>query len=271
MTQPTQAVLPHGFSENVLTLLNAELDPTNLGYLEREFKNKKHYVPYLPAEKAMRLLNKIFGPANWGTKIREHTLIEKTVDQVTEKWDNEQKRYAPVKTPYNVYTVVYKCHMDFVCVDPYNGFRSESRDNIGTGIAEKMSNLSLAHDTAAKAAVTDALSRCVYGLGDPFGLCLRDKGFVRELTQNGSHEAASRQPARPVQSSSSGSTTTAVATKNEPPATEMHIKQILNKAQKAKMDTERMYAEIAKVLNRKITDLGDLTQTEAKAIINTDW
>ncbi len=148
--------------DSVLHLLDSVLDPK---LVARRRGSKGQMVPYLEGYQAINQANRIFGYGRWGAELvgpvgyRELTRTHKGTGEVSS---------------VGMYWATVKVHVR----------GCEPRSDVGCAFTADDSLE--AHDTAIKAAVTDAMKRALRQFGDQFGNALYDRA-------NPAHAAAARE------------------------------------------------------------------------------
>jgi recombination DNA repair RAD52 pathway protein len=120
-------------------------------------KGSKGSFTYVPWNETVHILDEVYGHFGWSAELVDRETI--------------------VSDGAYVYTVGLKLSVS--AVTPNGSVITVSRPGVGVGIASKNKDGYLApdaHDTAAKAARSDALSTAAKMCGDAFGLFLYDKG-----------------------------------------------------------------------------------------------
>lgn len=138
------------FTDNQITLLTAKLDPSHV-------KPPQQYGPkgdYLEGWHVIAEANRIFGFDGWSYE----AVDTKCVAEGQRKIGKAQKDGWGVTYTSRVRVIV----QDIV------------REDFGAGHGYDV-DLGLAHESAVKEAITDALKRALRTFGNPFGLALYDK------------------------------------------------------------------------------------------------
>lgn len=138
------------FTHEQITALSAKLSPSNV-------KPAKQFGPkgdYIEGWHAISEANRIFGFGAWSYSIKRMDCVAQGVRLI----GNDKKEGHGVS---------YIAH---VAVDVAGVFR----EDVGSGHGYDK-DLGLAHESAIKEAVTDALKRALRTFGNPFGLALYDK------------------------------------------------------------------------------------------------
>jgi DNA repair and recombination protein RAD52 len=138
------------FTAEQTTMLQAKLSPSNV-------KPAKNFGPkgdYIEGWHAIAEANRIFGFDEWSYSIKRCDCVA-------------QGARAIGKDKKDGFGVSYVAHVT-VAVG------SVIREDVGAGHGYDM-DLGLAHESAVKEAVTDALKRALRSFGNPFGLALYDK------------------------------------------------------------------------------------------------
>jgi DNA repair and recombination protein RAD52 len=130
--------------------LTAKLDPANV-------KPAKSFGPkgdYIEGWHAIAEANRIFGFGGWSYEIPECTCVHQGAREI-----GQQKKPGFGVT----YTAKVRVYVEGV-----------SREDFGAGHGYDV-DCGLAHESAIKEAITDALKRALRTFGNPFGLALYDK------------------------------------------------------------------------------------------------
>jgi len=131
--------------------LNKRLDPANI-------RPAKQFGPkgdYIEGWHAIAEANRIFGHDGWSYSLKDVKCVSERPREIGKN-----------KTPG--YAVSY---IASIYVDVMGGVR---REDVGAGHGYDV-DCGLAHESAIKEAVTDALKRALRTFGNPFGLALYDK------------------------------------------------------------------------------------------------
>lgn len=167
----------HGFSDDQKKLLNDKLD-------SKHIKPPSKFGPkgdYLEGWHVIAEANRIFGFDAWSYEVME----AKCVSEANRKIGKEQRDGWGVTYTAKVRVVV----------------AGVMREDFGAGHGYDV-DLGLAHESAIKEAVTDALKRALRTFGNPFGLALYDK------TRENVEVSAPEKPQQPAQASKAGSRST---------------------------------------------------------------
>ena len=121
-------------------------------------------LSYIEGYTAKSNANRIFGQGCWGYSVTKFEVFECTVKDVPNKDIS-----GATKTQYSVgcYAIVK------MWAQVYGA--NATFEDVGYGSGISYSNMTDAHESAGKEAVTDALKRAMSNLGNQFGLCLYDK------------------------------------------------------------------------------------------------
>lgn len=150
-------------------------------------KGSKGSFTYVPWNETTRILDQIFGPMGWDSRLTDR--------QVTESGG----------------AFIYHVGLELTvrAAAPDGSIITATRAGVGVGIAAPNRDGYLApdaHDTAAKAARSDAISTAAKTLGNAFGLFLYDRGDpAREGTANVSGQSNSTSQQAQSTSGTSGS------------------------------------------------------------------
>lgn len=136
-------------SDKQTQLLEAKLDRANVRTREQAGQT----LSYVDGHYVISRLNEVFGHTAWSTRVVELTVCHSGVNE---------KGNATVSYLARVELTVHSGDMFNQTEDVGFGHGSDKRPGV-------------AHESAAKEAVTDALKRCARQLGPSFGLALYDK------------------------------------------------------------------------------------------------
>jgi len=143
-----------GFSEEQIERLQAKLPAKAV----KARKQGGQQLSYIEAHYAIRRANEIFGFDGWS----QEELINECISQT-----EGVNRYGDA-----AWSVSYRARVRVtVCA----GDKTVVREDTGYGHGSGMKDLGLAHESAGKEAVSDALKRALRTFGDQFGLALYDK------------------------------------------------------------------------------------------------
>jgi len=122
-------------------------------------KSRPDGFPYIPIQHIIQQANQVFGYDGWSSEILSGpTLVH--------EWSGKNNEGQ------NVYNVIYRATCRVKIHDDEDHYATLWRDNGGTGAALKARDPSRAHDTAMKAAISDAQKRALWSFGNQFGLSL---------------------------------------------------------------------------------------------------
>ena len=141
--------------EKITHLLQTKLDPANV-------KPAKQFGPkgdYIEGWLAIAEANRIFGFGEWSYTIQECTCVHQGHRDI-----GKEKKPG--------FGVTYTAKVRVTISDPNMG--EVIREDFGAGHGYDV-DCGLAHESAVKEAVTDALKRALRTFGNPFGLALYDK------------------------------------------------------------------------------------------------
>ncbi len=156
-----------GLTPEQIAELKKPLDPSRV---LRRVGFRGQMLEYLPVHDVIETANRIFGFGGWQREIRR---LEKVFEEEAD----------------GLYSVGYLCEYRV-------RVGGVVHEDVGFGVSMNQPDPGAAHEMAVKAAVSDALKRCLRAFGDQFGLSLYRKAEVEEAPTAGPRTATEAQVAR---------------------------------------------------------------------------